>query len=41
MEDTDLIVVGSHGRGGLEKLVLGSVAAKVVAQSTRPVLVTR
>ena len=37
----DLIVIGSHGRGGLEKLVLGSVAAKVVAQSTRPVLVTR
>lgn len=37
----DLIVVGSHGRGALEKLVLGSVAGKVVAQSTRPVLVVR
>lgn len=37
----DLVVVGSHGRGGLEKLVLGSVAAKVVAQSARPVLVAR
>ncbi len=39
--NADLIVVGSHGRGGLEKLVLGSVASKVVAQSTRPVLVMR
>lgn len=37
----DLIVVGSHGRGRIEKLVLGSVAAKIVAQSTRPVLVVR
>lgn len=38
---SDLIVIGSHGRSGLEKLVLGSVAAKIVAQSTRPVLVVR
>lgn len=37
----DLIVVGSHGRSGVEKLVLGSVAGKVVAQSSRPVLVVR
>ena len=37
----DLIVIGSHGRSGVEKLVLGSVAAKVVAQSSRPVLVIR
>ncbi len=37
----DLIVIGSHGRSGVEKLVLGSVAAKVVALSTRPVLVIR
>ncbi len=37
----DLIVIGSHGRSGVEKLVLGSVAAKVVSQSTRPVLVIR
>ncbi len=37
----DLIVIGSHGRSGVEKLVLGSVAGKVVAQSTRPVLVVR
>ncbi len=37
----DLVVVGSHGRTGVARLVLGSVAAKVVAQSTVPVLVAR
>ena len=37
----DLIVIGSHGRSGVQKLMLGSVAAKVVGQSTRPVLVIR
>ena len=37
----DLIVIGSHGRSGIQKLVLGSVAGKVVAQSSRPVLVIR
>ncbi len=38
---SDLIVVGSHGRGGLQSLLMGSVATKVVSQSTRPVLVVR
>ncbi len=37
----DLIVIGSHGRSGVQKLVLGSVAGKVVALSSRPVLVIR
>ncbi len=37
----DLIVIGSHGRSGLQKLLLGSVAGKVVTHSTRPVLVVR
>lgn len=37
----DLIVVGSHGRSGVARWVLGSVAAKVVAQSPMPVLVAR
>ncbi len=37
----DLIVVGSHGRSGLQRLMLGSVAAKVVAQAEIPVLVAR
>lgn len=37
----DVIVIGSHGRTGISRLVLGSVASKVVAQSPVPVLVTR
>ncbi|MCM2250907.1 MAG: universal stress protein [Ramlibacter sp.] len=40
-EGADLVVVGSHGRTGVARLMLGSVAAKVVAQSTVPVLVAR
>ena len=37
----DLIVIGSYGRSGFARLMLGSVAAKVVAMSEIPVLVTR
>ena len=37
----DLIIMASHGRHGLAKLVLGSQAAKVVTSSTIPVLVYR
>jgi nucleotide-binding universal stress UspA family protein len=40
-QDADLIVVGSHGRTGIVRLMLGSVANKVVAESTVPVLVVR
>lgn len=40
-EGADLIVMGSHGRTGLKRLMLGSVATKVVAESSVPVLVTR
>jgi nucleotide-binding universal stress UspA family protein len=40
-EGADLIVVGSHGRSGLMRMVLGSIATKVVAQSQLPVLVAR
>ena len=39
--EADLIVVGSHGRTGIARLMLGSVAAKVVAESHIPVLVAR
>jgi len=34
----DLIVVGTHGRGGLRKLILGSVAEKIFRHSSVPVL---
>ena len=37
----DLIVMGSHGRRGLEKLVLGSVAQRVLQSAHVPVLVVR
>jgi nucleotide-binding universal stress UspA family protein len=37
----DLVVVGSHGRTGISRLMLGSVAAQVVAHSPVPVLVAR
>ena len=35
----DLIVMGSHGRSGIVKMIVGSVTAKVVAQASVPVLV--
>ena len=38
---SDLIVMGSHGRSGLEKLVLGSVTQAVLAHTRLPVLVVR
>ena len=34
----DLIVLGTHGRGGVERLVLGSVAEKVLRKATCAVL---
>ena len=40
-EGVDLVVVGSHGRTGLSRVVLGSVAARVVAEAPVPVLVVR
>ncbi|MBN9038413.1 MAG: universal stress protein [Rhizobiales bacterium] len=37
----DLIVMSSHGRRGVRRLVLGSQTAEVVTSTTRPVLVIR
>lgn len=37
----DLIVMASHGRSGLSKLIIGSETQKVLANTTTPVLVMR
>jgi nucleotide-binding universal stress UspA family protein len=40
-ESVDLIVIGTHGRRGLPRALLGSVAEKVVRMSPIPVLTVR
>ncbi len=40
-QKADLIVIGTRGRSGLKRLVLGSVASGVVAHASCPVLVVR
>ena len=37
--DADLIVVGTHGRKGVEKLILGSVAENLMSMARLPVVV--
>jgi nucleotide-binding universal stress UspA family protein len=39
--DIDLVVIGSHGRKGLDRLLIGSVADKVVRGAKVPVLIVR
>lgn len=39
--DVDLIVMGTHGRRGVRRLLLGSVAEEVVRRADRPVLTVR
>jgi nucleotide-binding universal stress UspA family protein len=38
---TDVLVLGTHGRTGVTRLILGSVAARVVATASCPVLTVR
>jgi len=40
-EHCDLIVMGSHGKRGLDRLLLGSETHKVILNTTLPVLVCR
>jgi nucleotide-binding universal stress UspA family protein len=40
-EKADLIVIGTHGRRGFSRALLGSVAERVVRTATLPVLVVR
>jgi nucleotide-binding universal stress UspA family protein len=37
--DADLIVMGSHGRGGLSRVVMGSVSEGVLRKAACPVLI--
>lgn len=38
-QDADMIVMGSHGRVGFQRLLMGSVTESVLRETTRPVLV--
>jgi hypothetical protein len=37
-EDIDLVILGTHGRTGVEKLILGSAAEEIFRRSPVPVL---
>ena len=37
----DVVVIGTHGRTGVSRFLLGSVAEQVVTRSARPVLTVR
>jgi universal stress protein E len=39
--ECDLIVLGSHGRTGLDRILMGSVSQQVIVQAKCPVLVTK
>ena len=39
--DADAIVMGTHGRSGAQRLIIGSVAEKVVRRSPVPVVTVR
>jgi nucleotide-binding universal stress UspA family protein len=40
-KDIDLIVIGTRGKSGFEKILLGSVASKVVTYAHCPVMVVK
>jgi nucleotide-binding universal stress UspA family protein len=41
IEGVDLILMGSHGEGGISSKLIGSVAEKVLNWSTAPVMIVR
>jgi nucleotide-binding universal stress UspA family protein len=40
-EDIDLIAMSTHGRSGVSRWLLGSVAEKVIRHATKPILLVR
>ncbi|MBO4313737.1 MAG: universal stress protein, partial [Desulfovibrio sp.] len=40
-EKADMIIMGTHGRKGIDRILFGSVAEKVVKNATMPVLTIR
>jgi len=40
-ENIDLVIMGTHGRSGIEHILIGSVAEKIVRKSACPVLTIR
>ena len=40
-QDVDIIVMGTHGRTGLSRVVMGSVAEKVATTTHRPVVLVK
>ncbi|MFB6096429.1 MAG: universal stress protein [Haloferacaceae archaeon] len=40
-DEVDLVVIGSHGRKGISRILLGSVAESVVRESPVPVTIVR
>jgi nucleotide-binding universal stress UspA family protein len=40
-ERSDVIVIGTHGRTGLERVLVGSVAARIIGTAPCPVLTVR
>jgi len=40
-EDVDLIIMSTHGRSGVSKLLMGSVAEKVMLTTKRPVMLVK
>jgi nucleotide-binding universal stress UspA family protein len=40
-EQADMIVMGTHGRSGLDRMLLGSVAERVVRRASCPVMTLR
>ncbi len=40
-DDVDIIILGTHGRSGLSRLLMGSTAENVIRHATCPILVVK